>query len=643
MELSFRRSIEIEAEQQAAEEKEQQTIERKMSRERKASLSYATTTASSSSSKPKGTVENKDLQGSYDTLLTEYRKLKEQKLLADDAGKSADRAEEAVPVDILQKERDDAVKEAAKAKKEKEAMEAVLKKWQNEMKQKEAKPEDNAANKLLQQLEEMRKQNAQLKAAEELAKKQLQELLSQQAEATQTLPAAGAKAANANAVNVPAVVAPVAPTIQVAAPSAPVVSPVAPVAPPAASGAAAPATISVTAPSVVASAPSTVAVTVLAMPNALAGEVVLPRGNFPEAIHQLLTCLLTRHDKKASKTDKPGAALEGLNNLLNSYANVEGLVSYKDVVNACADLLIDMDTETAVRLLQELGPNARRLVQVHAIIDFLTRELAQLAKNAKKGPTPSRPTASAEPGVMMSDDAYALAIQQLMTILQARYEHKGKAVTSSAQASVPLHLEALQRLLTSYASAEGLIASKDIVAAGDELLLDVLDDSVAARIVHESGPNLRKLVTVPEVIGYLSKELLALLRSKQPPVSADKKNASPTKVRPVSANPTPTARKSKTSALKPAARVVVSRDDTAGANEGKRIAAELRKPEDGVKDWSTEPLPPQWERRFHAPSNRVGHVQCTLIALLTNDVLCSMFTSTTERRRLSGTIRWRWI
>lgn len=644
MELSFRRSIEIEAEQQAAEEKEQQTIERKMSRERKASLSYATTTASSIPSKPKGTVENKDLQGSYDTLLTEYRKLKEQKLLADDAGKSADRAEEAVPVDILQKERDDAVKEAAKAKKEKEAMEAVLKKWQNEMKQKDAKPEDNAANKLLQQLEEMRKQNAQLKAAEELAKKQLQELLSQQAEATQALPTAGAKDANANAVNAPAVVAPVAPTIQVAAPSAPVVSPVVPAAPPAASGAAGPATISVTAPSVVASAPSTAAVTVLAMPNALAGEVVLPRGNFPEAIHQLLTCLLARHDRKASKTDKPGAALEGLNNLLNSYANVEGLVSYKDVVNACADLLIDMDTETAVRLLQELGPNARRLVQVHAIIDFLTRELAQLAKNAKKGPTPSRPTASAEPGVMMSDDAYALAIQQLMTILQARYEHKGKAVmTSSAQASVPLHLEALQRLLTSYASAEGLIASKDIVAAGDELLLDVLDDSVAARIVHESGPNLRKLVTVPAVIGYLSKELLALLRSKQPPVSADKRNASPTKVRPASANPTPTARKSKTSALKPAARVVVSRDDTAGANEGKRIAAELRKPEDGVKDWSTEPLPPQWERRFHAPSNRVGHVQCTLIALLTNDVLCSMFTSTTARRRLSGTIRWRWI
>jgi hypothetical protein len=382
LELAFRRSIEIEAEQQAEREHALKSkvsgssvdadLMKAVNQGGDQAFKEVTEEALNKHLKKSGNDQSarvKELEEKYGNLLIEYRKLKSlnQSVVPETSSKATT---EVAKADLL-KEREAALAQAEKAQREKAAMEKELKKANEELAKASVAPkvtsvasDDIADKKLLQELAELRKQNELLKAAEVEAKQQIKALLNRQAPpSSATAPTIGS-AKNG-----------VPPVENIAVP-APAVSTVTPK--PALTEKAANETKLSATPS---ERPIDIKPKGLGAPSN-DGYIILARGNLSEATQQLLQCLLSRSIKKnkGNADIQPAIVLDGFNHLLNSYANIEGLISHKDLVHACAELLIDMDTETAVRLVQQVGPNQRKLVQVYALMDLLTRELTQLMK-----------------------------------------------------------------------------------------------------------------------------------------------------------------------------------------------------------------------------------------------------------------------
>eukprot|EP01031_Cornospumella_fuschlensis_P041510 gene41510-50656_t len=252
LELSFRRSIEIEAAKQA-EKEHLEKIRRgsagllKGMTEKdllaggakggdellKEALKAALAKEKKGDKEKDGKV--KTLETDYQNLLTEYRKLKAGNTApagAAVATTSANTGESSTtkPVDSdkLKSERDLAVIDADKAKKERAAMEAELKRLNDELAKltvaaKDAKKDaappsaksDDGNAKLLKELEDLKKQNEALKASEKAAKEQIKELLAKQA-----APAAAAPPATVPAAAPGAVKAEAAPSVPSATPAA---------------------------------------------------------------------------------------------------------------------------------------------------------------------------------------------------------------------------------------------------------------------------------------------------------------------------------------------------------------------------------------------------------------------------------------
>lgn len=121
--------------------------------------------------------------------------------------------------------------------------------------------------------------------------------------------------------------------------------------------------------------------------------------SFSSFIRHLLTIFAQRFDKKRVSSNFAGAmqtigtssvgpsansVLDGFFRLLQSYGNAEGLISFKEVLSSCQEVQIEISTEQAVRIVQEIGPNSKKMIQVHQLMDFLTREYNQLMKHNRK-------------------------------------------------------------------------------------------------------------------------------------------------------------------------------------------------------------------------------------------------------------------
>lgn len=648
LELSFRRSIEIEAAKQA----EKEHLE-KIRRGSKSALLKGLTEDDLLAGGVKGGDEllkealkvalakekkgdkDKDskvktLETDYQTLLAEYRKLKAgtPEAASSDPAKTpaATGSASAKPVDgdKLKSERDVAVMDADKAKKEKAAMEAELKRLNDELAKltvaaKDAKKEpaapaakpDDVNAKLLKELEELKKQNDLLKASEKAAKEQIKELLSNQTAPPAAAPAAAAPpaATAAPTPSAPAAVAAVASgKKEEAKPAAE------PLNPPKAS-----AEVKVSEPAE--RKPASVTNPVQASAVSLDDDFVLSRTDLVDAVDQLVHCLVAKYiannKNSISNNTQPSMVLEPFKVLLFSCANTEGLVSYKDLIKTCDELNIVMDTEIAVRLIQEIGPNLRKLVQVHSVMEFLSSEVAQILKGSKKNKTGSKLAESST--IILPDEKYKATLRVILSRFQAKYEKSGRSLAQTTQPGVVF--DGLQRMLASYAT-DNMVTAKEIMQAFSNKSIE-LEADTAARMVYEVGMGMKKSVQVADLMDYLNKELVAMLREQrkaadETPVEAKK----PAKTRPQSA-----AVAASTDA-KVGSSVEVSKDDSArvaDSKPGKKARETVQQAEkeqapaapvaasaasgpasNEPRDWSKEPLPPNWERRFHAASNRVS-------------------------------------
>eukprot|EP00981_Chlorochromonas_danica_P003460 scaffold654_cov207-Ochromonas_danica.AAC.45 len=657
VELSFRRSIEIEAERQIALEKAERLQQKINKIEQKRSLSYAAddpmTTSGKSTGRGSG-IRIQELESECANLRSTVRQLQDQTTIqpipkGDNNTSIIDPEKEK-----LQKERDEARNQAENTKREKAALEAQLKQMKEQLAQLTqatttttttktqennnpvSKVTEDTTAKLLAELNEMKKQNEQLKMAEIAAKNKLNELAAATTNASATTASVGesVKATGSDKKNIVPQSGPIAKESKAVL------------------------EIPVKTESIDTSPSSPLR----RGTGAKSGfELTLSRDNFDDAVQQLLLCLWNRQEKKSVATGtnlnnttggenkgdiKVTAALNGFNALLNSYANIEGLISHRDVVNACAELSIDMETETAVRLLQEIGPNQRKLVQVHSLMDYLTRELVQIIKHGKKATrstTEIKPPASSIRNAQ--DESSNKNVQAMLMEFQNRLDSRGKTVTASSPTAA---LDGLKRLLTSYANPEGLISSRDVVNACAELMVD-FDSESAVSVVQESGGNSQGLVTVQSLMDYLGRELVNLIKAQRksdtpagpsnrpgvnnassPVANPEKKRSSSTtnKTRPLSATAVPMVNKTdKNSGNGPNSPVPLerSKDDSSESMKPgvKRVLTDVRKSLDEPSgdskdnknvsfdseiDWSKEPLPPNWERRFHAPSNRYVYV-----------------------------------
>ncbi|KAJ1391592.1 hypothetical protein B484DRAFT_408698, partial [Ochromonadaceae sp. CCMP2298] len=72
--------------------------------------------------------------------------------------------------------------------------------------------------------------------------------------------------------------------------------------------------------------------------------------------------------------------------LLNSYAKADGSVVARDVQTALQDLMIDITTEQAARLVRDMGPSSRGGVLVSSVVDYFKGEMGPMlqARKAEK-------------------------------------------------------------------------------------------------------------------------------------------------------------------------------------------------------------------------------------------------------------------
>ncbi|RYH31540.1 hypothetical protein EON65_02390, partial [archaeon] len=643
LELSFRRSIEIEAAKQAEKEHLEKirrgsvlkglTEEDLLAGGVKGGDELLKEALKVALAKEKKGDKDKDskvktLETDYQTLLTEYRKLKAGAASGPEQVKAVADSTSTKPIDgdKLKSERDLAVMDADKAKKEKAAMEAELKRLNYELANmtvaaKDAKKElappatksDDVNAKLLKELEELKKQNEALKASEKAAKEQVKELMSKQV-APATAPVATsapvpAAAAVKSAPTVPSAasssVAPVngkkeETATQVKSAADPVIAPKAS------------AEVKVGEPfeNKSASANNLMQSGIAALDE----DFVLSKTDFVEAVDQLVHCLLTKYianNKNSISTNtQPAMVLEPFKVLLFSCANTEGLVSYKDLIKSCDELNIVMDTEIAVRLIQEIGPNLRKLVQVHSVMEFLSSEVAQILKgHGKKSKGVGKLAESST--IILPDEKYQATLRVILSRFQAKYEKSGRSLAQTTQPGVVF--DGLQRMLVSYAT-ENMVSAKEIMQAFSNKSIE-LEVDTAARMVYEVGMGIKKSVQVADLMDYLNKELVTMLREQRKTAeepSAEVKK--PAKTRPQSA-----AVAASTDA-KLGSSVELSKDDSTRVPEGKpgkKVRASVEKEQapaaaaptapvaappavNGSRDWSKEALPPNWERRFHA-------------------------------------------
>eukprot|EP01033_Poteriospumella_lacustris_P005213 gene5213-3723_t len=103
-------------------------------------------------------------------------------------------------------------------------------------------------------------------------------------------------------------------------------------------------------------------------------------------LQHVLQILTTRYERKIKLTGATNAPvtaapiLDTLQRLLHSFATPEGMITQRELLVAFSELMIDVNTEFAVKVVQDVGPDARKMVQVHAVMDHFKRELTQLLK-----------------------------------------------------------------------------------------------------------------------------------------------------------------------------------------------------------------------------------------------------------------------
>lgn len=106
---------------------------------------------------------------------------------------------------------------------------------------------------------------------------------------------------------------------------------------------------------------------------------------------QVLQLLTARYERKMKVTGvssiapiTASAVLDTLQRLLHSYATPEGMITQRELLIAFHELMIEVNTEFVVKIVAQVGPDARKMVQVHSVMDHLKHELAHMLKQQQK-------------------------------------------------------------------------------------------------------------------------------------------------------------------------------------------------------------------------------------------------------------------
>lgn len=176
-------------------------------------------------------------------------------------------------------------------------------------------------------------------------------------------------------------------------------------------------------------------------------------------------------------------------------------------------------------------------------------------------------------------------VEEMLKLFVTRHEKRRNPGSSGGP------LDGLHRLLNSYADSDTRVSAQDFISALDDLMVEVnLDQTM--KIFREVDPKGKSAVPVPSLINYLLKHLDSFQASRKKTQSA--------KTRPVSASPVPPG-PTTDKQLRSKSSQNLKRGPTSTQPETPTAQALSTA---GSIDWSSEPLPPRWERRFHAPSNR---------------------------------------
>jgi hypothetical protein len=251
-------------------------------------------------------------------------------------------------------------------------------------------------------------------------------------------------------------------------------------------------------------------------------------------LSHILQILLTRYERKlkaTGMTNAPvtaGAILDTLQRLLHSFANPEGMITQRELMVAFSELMIDVHTELVVKVIADVGPDARKMVQVHSVMDYFKRELGQMLKLQQRKLRESLRTS--QEGPVLSAKAAAATATAADTEPTTDTKHKPRPVSAVVQGS-------------GKAAVAGMKSDAHVADAGG--------DGKPVRATKD-------------------------LRSQ-------------------SAKSIPTENNS---------------HNSLNSHDPGHLLADNTKTTSGSaaadsEYWNTQPLPPKWERKFHAPANRV--------------------------------------
>lgn len=117
----------------------------------------------------------------------------------------------------------------------------------------------------------------------------------------------------------------------------------------------------------------------------------------PKSLRELLLIFLSRFTRKPVKvgttTVIANKSLDGLQRLLNSYANPEGLITSRDFTTSLSELMIDVTIEFSNKVFLDLGYHLKGLsssgnlnnkIQVYSLMDYLQNEMQNMIKDQKE-------------------------------------------------------------------------------------------------------------------------------------------------------------------------------------------------------------------------------------------------------------------
>jgi hypothetical protein len=198
-------------------------------------------------------------------------------------------------------------------------------------------------------------------------------------------------------------------------------------------------------------------------------------------------------------------------------------------------------------------------------------------------------------------------IRHLLTIFQERYNQRQKKHNTTLLNDKPLPnnvLDGFFRLLQSYRNAEGQVSCKDIVLVCQEVLID-LSIEQAHRILQEVDPHSKtKWIAVSRLKDYLFCEYNDMMRDRQHKMQLDQRiSSSSTMVRSHSKSD---KFGSKSNALLSNAIQVPTATFTREIEETSinEVAPDISvQPK---RDWDSEPLPQNWDRKYSEKHKRVS-------------------------------------